>query len=104
MKTLPVEKLLRSEARKSTIWATLRGLAVAAERDDAVEELGAVLADDLGEPLLDDRLELVVDRAGREDVHPDVARRRLLGHHPGHADEGVLGGGVGDDARVGRCP
>ena len=101
MKTLPVEKLLRSEARNSTICATSCGAAVPAERDDAVEELGAVLADDLGEPLLDPGLELVLDGAGGEHVHPDVARRRLFGHHAGQPDEGVLGGGVGAHARVG---
>jgi len=80
MNTLPVEKLLWPEARTARPGRSPRP-AVPAERNVRIEQLGGVRGPmAAGQAGFDVLLEFVVDRARRDDVDPDAARRRLLGH------------------------
>ena len=104
MKTPPVEKVLWSEARKSTIRAT------SSARPCLPSGMARLSTSVPFSPRMPVRqssmsgLELVLDGPGGKDVHADAPRGDFLGHHSGQADESMLGGGVGGHARVGSHP
>src|SRR5262245_9235422 len=77
----------------------LLGLAVPAHRDDLVEKLGGVAANELRHAAFRGAHELVVDRPGVDRVDADTARRDLLGNAAHQADQRVLGCNVGAVAR-----
>jgi len=70
---------------------------VPGQRDELLEHRGGLRGRCAGGGDLDAVLELVVDRAGVDGVHPDAARRGLLGQRAHQPDQRVLGGGVGAD-------
>jgi hypothetical protein len=72
---------------------------VPAKRDQFLERNGSPGRVKPGSGDLDAVLELVVDRTGMDRVHPDAARRGLLGQRAHQPDQRVLGGGVGHDPR-----
>ena len=70
---------------------------VPGQRDELLEHPGGLRGRGAGGGDLDAVLELVVDRAGVDRVHPDAARRGLLGQGAHQPDQRMLGGGVGAD-------
>ena len=70
---------------------------VPGQRDELLEHPGGLRGRCAGGGDLDAVLELVVDRAGVDRVHPDAARRGLLGQRAHQPHQRVLGRGVGAD-------
>ena len=93
----PVTNELSSLARNSIARATSSGAACQAQRDELLEHRCGLRGRCAGGGDLDAVLELVVDRARVDRVHPDAGRRGLLGQRAHQPHQRVLGRGVGAD-------
>jgi hypothetical protein len=76
------------------------GTAVPSERNQLIEETGAIFADEVLQILLDRELKSVVDRSQMDRIHANAAGSKFLGEAAHQADRGVLRRDVGIDTRV----
>src|SRR5580704_13778244 len=66
------------------------GTDMTVQRNDLVEELSSVAADQSAQFLFDAQLKRVVDRTGMNGIHPDIAPGQFLGQDAHQSDLGVL--------------